>query len=141
MKTEIYLFIIIFSLAACKSGKKMTAQPDYTTVAETVTVKEEVQDTLILPVKQEEVKLTHGDDLMSCCIIVGSFVNESNAVRLRSELLENGFNYSCIMRNKEGMYRVSPVCFDNETQALNELYKIRNNWPSFQDAWLLRVKN
>lgn len=92
-------------------------------------------------IKQEEVVLTHGNDLMRYCVIVGSFVNEQNAINLRAKLMEMGFTNTSIMRNNEGMYRVSAVCDETEADAREELSQIRTGYSQFRDAWLLMVKD
>ena len=92
-------------------------------------------------IKQEEVVLTYGNDLMRYCVIVGSFVNEQNAINLRAKLMEMGFTNTSIMRNNEGMYRVSAVCDETEADAREELSQIRTGYSQFRDAWLLMVKD
>lgn len=144
MREIIYLSLMVLLLAACKSNKKIVGQPVYTAVIETVAVEEEVPDTVTPPVKpvvmkQEVVKLTHGTELMSYCIIVGSFINESFAVKLRNNLLSEGFGQTSILQNRQGMYRVSAACSDNEPQARTQLYRIRLMYNQFSDAWLLKT--
>ena len=136
MKIIIYLMVIMLALAGCKAKKSYTApvppeQPQ--AVVEEVVAEEQIT------VKQEDVKLTHGTDIMRYCIILGSFVNEQNAVGLRKSLIEMGFTKSSIMQNKEGMYRVSAACYDNDAQARAQLLEIRRQYAQFQDAWLLQV--
>ena len=72
-------------------------------------------------------------------IIVGSFKNEDYAVNLRSKLIKEGYQ-SIIMRNENGMNRVSIAGFDEEGPARAELLNIRENRPEFADAWLLITK-
>lgn len=137
MKITIYLLMIVLALAGCKSKKVYTSsvqQPVHQPVEEVVAQEEQVT------IKEEEVRLTHGTEMMHYCIILGSFINEQNAVDLRKSLIEKGFAKSSIMQNRQGMYRVSAVCYDDENQARTELLKIRRQYAQFHDAWLLITK-
>ena len=72
-------------------------------------------------------------------MIVGSFANVDNALKLREKL--NGMGYtSIIMKNDAGMSRVSIAGFDEEAPARTELMKVRERFPEFADAWLLISK-
>ena len=72
-------------------------------------------------------------------MIVGSFSNEDNALKLQAKL--NGMGYhSIIMKNSAGMSRVSIAGFDEEASAREELLKVREQYPEFADAWLLISK-
>lgn len=83
--------------------------------------------------------MTHGDVLKLYNVIVGSFANETNAINLRNKL--NGMGYtSIIMRNENGMNRVSIAGFDEEAPARAELLRIREQYPEYADAWLLISK-
>ncbi len=145
MKIYLCLLIIAVTLTCCKSRKGMvnsayvSTDPVEMAVVEK-TQKEEVVEAPVT-IKQEEVILTHGNDLMRYCVIVGSFINEQNAVNLRAKLAEMGFTNTSIMRNNEGMYRVSAVCDDTEADAREELSQIRTGYSQFRDAWLLMVKD
>lgn len=145
MKTLIYLFVVAMVFTGCKTNRGYTSSvqrnAETTPVEEVVTQEEE--ETVVeekVPVRSEEVKLTHGTEMMKYCVILGSFVNEQYAVDLRNNLMEMGFTKSCIMQNNQGMYRVAAVCFSNEAQARAELIKIRHQYSQYADAWLLITK-
>lgn len=147
IKVAFYVLMIIIGLAGCKAKKPIVVPSTYP-VAEAIEIQATVQDTITMDedtppevAKTEVVKLTHGNDMMRYCVILGSFIKEKNAVNLRSTLMNKGFVRSSIMQNNEGMYRVSAGCFNNDTQAKVELNRIRNAYPQFADAWLLQVKN
>ena len=46
--------------------------------------------------KEEKVTMTHGDVMKKYNVIVGSFSNEDNAIRLRNRLIGEGYNLSLI---------------------------------------------
>lgn len=138
MKTGFYLLLILLVLAGCRSNKAYTGVVKH--YPETAPVEEEVAMDESVTVKQEEVILTHGTEMMRYCIILGSFINEQNAVDLRETLIGMGYSGSCIMQNKQGMYRVAAECFDEEAPARTELLQIRHQYPQYKDAWLLMTK-
>ena len=136
-------FILIAALAAgCASKKNVYAVPfDDDDEVEVVTVEKRASETTTseepkVPTREEKVTMTHGDSMKQFNVIVGSFSNQDNAVRLRATLTGQG--YTCIiMKNEMGMSRVSIAGFDQEAPARTELLRIRGSYPEFQDAWLL----
>lgn len=142
MKATIFLIMTIFALAACTSKQKMTTPPapsvEQPQEAEPQQVVVDLEGTV--KVQEEEVTLTHGTEMMSYCVILGSFANDRNAVDFHNTLQNLGFVHGCIMQNKQGMNRVAAVCLDNEQTARVELLKIRQRYPQFKDAWLLKTE-
>ena len=134
----------------CGTNKRVYAPPFEEEETETVVVKENVQTTAQNPTKktentkpvvsrEENVTMTHGDVLKRYNVIVGSFSNVDNALKLQAKL--NGMGYhSIIMKNSAGMSRVSIAGFDEEASAREELLKVREQYPEFADAWLLISK-
>ena len=133
---------------SCGSKKKMLyveTEPVEVAVEENVQEEKVPEEVVVeeapVVVRQEKVTVTHGADLMRYCIIVGSFVNEQYAVNLRQKLAGMDFSNTSIMRNEQGMSRVSAVCYESEADARKELSRIRKQYPQFKDAWLLKTKN
>ena len=133
----------------CGSSKRVYAPPfeeeATTTVATTGTAAAQTQTAAQRPeerpvvTREEKVTMTHGDEMKRYNIIVGSFANEDNAVKLRARLVGEGY-HSIIMLNEKGMRRVSIAGFDEEAPARAELLRIREQRPEFADAWLLISK-
>ena len=148
MKTGVIILVLAFAITGCKSKEKMDYVSRESTIEQQpteVNVQETIRDTMVIEekpqaIKHEDVTLTQGADLMDYCIIVGSFMYKDNAVRLRTKLLNQGFYNSSIMRNSEGMYRVSIACDEDLADAKSDLSRIRGQFPAFRDAWLLSVK-
>ncbi|MDE6451039.1 MAG: SPOR domain-containing protein, partial [Odoribacter sp.] len=139
MKNGILTLLLIGALAACHSQREITEQQVTSVVA--VPVGTPVPDTIAAePVKKEAVVRTHGNELMHYCVIVGSFMYEQNALNLRNSLMCQGFSNTSVMRNQQGMYRVSAGCDDSWQTAWNEVCRIRRHYPQFQDAWVLEEK-
>ncbi|MEG0795199.1 MAG: SPOR domain-containing protein [Odoribacter sp.] len=146
MKTTLFLLMMSLSLATCRSQDKMMEREGmklYTRPVD-VTITETSNDTLTVvneshSVKQEKVTLVEGASLMRYCVIVGSFKYEQNAVKLKNQLQRDGFGNTSVMQNSEGMYRVSILCDEALPDALEDLKIIRERFPQYRDAWLLRV--
>jgi len=51
-----------------------------------------------------------------------------------------GFKESAILRNENGMYRVTTAPFNTHTDCWNEVFLIRKKYPQFADAWGLAVR-
>ena len=147
MKNGMLLLLLGVVLTACHSRREMTVRQQAEVVSFPVeSDQERVRDTAVAeevaePAKAEAVVKTHGDELLHYCVIVGSFVNEQNAVNLRNSLMRQGFSGTSVMRNDQGMYRVSDGCDDSWRDAWSEVCRIRNRYPEFRDAWLLEVKS
>ena len=148
MKNGMLLLLLGVVLTACHSRREMTVRQQAEVVSLPVesAQPERVRDTAVAeevaePAKAEAVVKTHGDELLHYCVIVGSFVNEQNAVNLRNSLMRQGFSGTSVMRNDQGMYRVSAGCDDSWRDAWSEVCRIRNRYPEFRDAWLLEVKS
>lgn len=121
-------------------------QNDATPPSVELNVQETIRDTLVVEVgdpglPEEQVSHMDGTALMQYCVIVGSFMYQQNAIHLRNDLMRQGFLGSSVMRNHEGMYRVSLLCSDNWDDAQRELERIRSRYTRFSDAWLLKTKN
>lgn len=144
MKVIIFLLIVVFTMACCKSKSKLHTTPvtviPETSRVDTLVVKENIREDVAVEIKQEAVQLKHGNMMQHYCIIVGSFISEERAINLRNSLIQMGFANTSIMQNAKGMFRVSAVCFENKTDALKELYRIRSRYSQFWDAWLLETQ-
>ncbi len=146
MKTTLCLWGIILILVCCKSRERLVEQKfDFTSRPVNTGVKEEVRDSLqgtawpVKMVKQETVTLTQGCQPLHYCVIVGSFAYPQNAVRLRNQLMQEGFQEASIYRNAAGMFRVSILCDDSYESAWQEVCHIRSEYPQYYDAWLLET--
>ena len=150
MRIIVSVILLAFITVSCGTNKRVYAPPFEEEETETVVVKENVQTTAQNPTKktentkpvvsrEENVTMTHGDVLKRYNVIVGSFSNVDNALKLQAEL--NGMGYhSIIMKNSAGMSRVRIAGFDEEASAREELLKVREQYPEFADAWLLISK-
>jgi cell division protein FtsN len=161
MKTIMLVILAAALTASCGSKRKMYADPfrddgeDVVVVVEnrtptrpvqtppttTTTTTQQTPPTQEAPIRvqQERVTVKYGTSTKRYHIVVGSFANEENAIRLRNKL--NGIGYiSIIMLNESNMNRVSIAGFDDEFAAREELRRVRYSYPEYQDAWLLVVQ-
>ena len=132
MRIIVSVILLAFITVSCGTNKRVYAPPFEEEETETVVVKENVQTTAQNPTKktentkpvvsrEENVTMTHGDVLKRYNVIVGSFSNVDNALKLQAKL--NGMGYrSIIMKNSAGMSRVSIAGFDGERHPLVRNY-------------------
>ena len=144
MRIIVSVILLAFITVSCGTNKRVYAPPfeeeeteNVQTTAQNPTKKTE--NTKPVVSREENVTMTHGDVLKRYNVIVGSFSNVDNALKLQAKL--NGMGYhSIIMKNSAGMSRVSIAGFDEEASAREELLKVREQYPEFADAWLLISK-
>lgn len=108
---------------------------------DTIVRSDSVQIDPVVPMKQEKVIDTAGDTLRKCYVIVGSFKSKQRAVTLKQKLVFMGFKDSTILRNEQGMYRVSASYFTTHASCWEEVFRIRKDYPQFRDAWGLTVES
>lgn len=72
-------------------------------------------------------------------VIIGSFRILDNAYNYKKQINEEGFK-SVILENENGLYRVSVIATNAETDARNEISRIRSNYSQHSDVWLLISK-
>lgn len=94
----------------------------------------------VAPIKEEKVVDIEGDSIRAYYVIVGSFKSKQRAENLRKRLEFMGFKESAILRNENGMYRVTTASFNTHTDCWNEVFLIRKKYPQFTDAWGLAVR-
>jgi cell division protein FtsN len=150
----IVLAILVAAIAtSCGSKKKMYADPFEEEEEAVVVVVDQAREKPVqvatqpqqtpqetpVRVQQEKVTVKHGTSTKRYHVIVGSFANEDNAIRLRARLNAAG-HASIIMQNASYMNRVSIAGFDDELSAREELRRVRYTYPEYQDAWLLVVQ-
>lgn len=114
--------------------------------AQTVTP---VSTTPVTPVEQEDntpvrtiaggVTVVNGEPLKAFSVVVGSFINQTNAESLMTTLRNRGYAARVVRTNETingqtGWYRVIASSFDSKAQAAQSKNTLRDSYP---DAWLL----
>lgn len=118
------------SYEAAKAKPTVYVIEEVTPVAKTETVAE--------PAPQKE-KLTtvSGPAVNDYSVVIGSFVNKTNATSLKERMEKQGYTPT-LAQNEKGMYRVILSTFDEYYWA--NMYKdevIKKFAPDFTDAWVL----
>lgn len=90
-------------------------------------------------VQKEEVIMDRDSLLKPYHVIVGSFKSKARAERLKSLLIKAGAEDSQVMLSEVGMYRVSCASYNTREEAWQEVYKIREEYPKYSDAWVLKA--
>lgn len=95
------------------------------------------------PIKEVEEKLVPvGDKAPSpqkYFVIIGSFKDPANAKEHQSAVRKDGFVPE-ILKNVEGLYRVSVMSTNDITAARNEVRRIWAKFPKYSDTWMLISK-
>lgn len=117
----------------------VTPAPTTTTVK---VVEEVAEDNTPVRTIQGGLSVIKGEPLRAYSVIVGSFMNQTNAEALYSKLNNEGYNARIVRTNETinghtGWYRVAASSYDQKNQASRD----RNNLQStYSGAWLLYNK-
>ena len=133
---------LFFGLGACKP--KQSAYKAAYDRAQEKTVDDQDDPIPVRPAPQstadatkERVQVISGSDLRKFSVVIGSFVNRTNAENLKKRMEADGFKV-VLVQNESGMYRVIVASFDEKYDAAQERNRIKVKYsPDFQDAWLL----
>ncbi len=154
-KIFVYAFAVILSVGftSCKSKqsayKAAYEKAKETTPSQAVEEVEAEQPVMITPsaktsgaaVQVEKVYAVESSDaanLKDYSVVVGSFINKTNANALMKEMKEKGYN-AFLAQNEKNMYRVIVASYPDKGQAAEARDMIKAKYaPRFQDAWLLQ---
>ena len=67
-------------------------------------------------------------------VVVGSFINRTNADNLLRQMQQNGYPDAVLGRNAKEMYRVIVAFYPEKIQAQDQVRTLRQKFP---DAWVL----
>ena len=127
--------------------------------SETVTVVPQQQETTVTPVVTTPVQepvvdntpvrtiaggltVLKGEPLNQYSVVVGSFMNQTNAEGLYTTLVNRGYSARLVRTNETinghtGWYRVAASSYDNKAYAVDSKNQLKGTYP---DAWLLLNK-
>ena len=88
------------------------------------------------PFQTEKVTAVDGRNLLQYSVVIGSFVNRTNAESLKNRMQAQGYS-PVVAQNEKGMYRVIVATFDSRAEATAQRNTIKSRYPEFYDAWLL----
>jgi Cell division protein len=148
------IFIFLLSLGACKSKEsaykaayekakeREMNEGNNEEIEEVVPVSKPKQTVTTEPVAFQKEKVTAVDEidtnrLRRYNVVVGSFINKTNATSLKERMERDGYNV-ILAQNERQMYRVIVASYDDRNSARKERNDIKTKYyPDFQDAWLL----
>ena len=153
MKSRFFLLglitIFALSLSACKS--KQSQYHKVYEQAQQRAIAEEKEETIEEMVPVEKPKPTLNDtfqvekvtsidgNVKEYSVVIGSFVNKTNATSLKERMEAQGYNVVLAQNDRE-MYRVIIATFDNKSDAIYERDRVKTKYaPEFNDAWLLQL--
>ena len=161
MKSKILLFGLVisflFSLNACKSKESayksayeaakerdMNETTSTTTTVEEVTPVQKAKPATTSSAVTQKEKVTAVDfsDMKTFSVVVGSFMNRTNASSLKESLESIGYK-AFLAQNERGMFRVIVATFDSKPEAAEQRDQIKARFypDRFQDAWILEQTN
>jgi cell division protein FtsN len=119
--------------AAYEAAKEKETQD--VTVSE-VTPVNKPKSTLSSDSQREKVTAIDGS-IRQYSVVIGSFLNKTNATALKEKMSLQGF-HAFLAQNEKGMYRVIVATYDEKSSAVTEKARIKDKYyPDFQDAWIL----
>ncbi len=137
------LLAVMLIVASCGASRKGLTDADQLPglgPVEVVAEEEAPPVTEPEPIREVEEKLVPVDDKPvdphRYFVIIGSFRYPDNARQHQTDIREDGFS-SEILRNEEGLYRVSVMATNDVSAARAEIMRIRNRFPKYNDTWLL----
>jgi len=155
MKTKFLLwgfaFTLLFTLNSCKS--KESAYKQVYERAQQRPIEDPAPVTVYKPApspspspsktqsnvnsRRESLTTIEGSGLKRFSIVVGSFIERSNASALKENMASQGYN-AILVQNRQEMYRVIVASYDDRQSAVKARDQLkRDYYPDFQDAWLL----
>jgi len=156
MKSRIYLLwslalALLLSFNSCKpkesaykaayeAAKAREIQNDFPVEEVTPIARPTYDYSSTEPVQKEKVTVVDGAGIKQFNVVVGSFLNKTNAESLKGQMNNQGFT-SFLAQNERGMYRVIVATFSDKAAAAAERNRIKDKfYPKFQDAWILDVQ-
>ncbi|MDR0681043.1 MAG: SPOR domain-containing protein [Dysgonamonadaceae bacterium] len=149
MNSKFYLFglvfVLLFSLSACKAKHSAYSQVYETAIARPI-VEQEPAPAVSVPktkpadtavFQKEKVKPVDGNKLHQYSVVIGSFLNQTNAKSLKEHMETEGY-HPVLAQNEKGNYRVIIATFNERSEAVVKREEIKEKYaPRFNDAWLL----
>jgi len=155
MKSKIYLLwsfalVFLFFFSSCKpkesaykaayEAAKARDIQDNPVVDEVTPITKPVDDyysSSTDAVQKEKITIVDGSGIQQFSVVIGSFLNKTNAVSLKNRMANQGFS-PILAQNSMGMYRVIVSTFGDKASAAAERARIKDRYyPDFQDAWIL----
>ena len=158
MKSKIWLFglalTLLFSFGACKSkesaykaayekAKEKEMEDDknvseITPISKPATTADSYSSATV---QKEKVTTIDGAGLKQFSVVIGSFMNKTNATSLKERMQQQGYSVT-IAQNERQMYRVIVATFDDKANAARERDAVKAKYnPDFQDSWLLELQH
>lgn len=115
-----------------QTNTEQAVQPDVTVNRSTTTSQIAVRKEKITPVTASD-----ASGLRRFSVVIGSFVNQTNASSLKESMEKDGYRV-ILAQNEKQMYRVIVASFDSKDDAASERDRIKTKYtPRFDDIWLL----
>ena len=137
-----FAFALLFTLGSCKSKesayKTVYERAQERPVEEPAPVyKPAPAPVTNVAVRKEKITAVDGSGLRRFSVVIGSFINKTNASSLKEIMQSQGYP-AVLVQNQQDMYRVVVESFDDRASAATARDALkRQYYPDFQDAWIL----
>jgi len=84
----------------------------------------------------EKITATDGREIKQYSVVVGSFINKTNAESLKKRMQADGYS-PVLAQNATGMYRVIAATFDDKSDAYAGRDAVRERYPELNNILLL----
>jgi cell division protein FtsN len=149
MKSKICLWglalVFVFTFDSCKPKESAykaayeaakAREMQENNVEEVIPVEKPTANSAV-SVQKEKVTAVDGAGMKQFNVVIGSFLNKTNAVSLKERMEKQGFR-SLLAQNEQGMYRVIIATFSDKSSAVTERNRVKEKYyPEFQDSWIL----
>lgn len=146
MKIILITLILSLSFSGCKSKKEVEMLYDSKPMPVEVDDEpyaEEIANEVVC-VKEERIVYAENSEPIekneNYFIIMGSFKILNNAIKFQEGLSVEGFEPE-ILRNENGLFRVSIQSFKEYADARKKVLYIRKEYPKYNDVWLLKKQS
>ena len=149
MTTKNYLLwglalTLLFSLDSCKPKESAYQQAyaaakarEIDTQVDEVTPVSKPANVSNDAAQKEKVTVIGGAGIQRFSVVIGSFINRTNAESLKERMVKQGY-VAFLAQNERGMFRVIVATYNERANAAAERDRVKNKYyPEFQDAWLL----
>ena len=127
----------------CKSNKEA-----YNAAYERAKAKQEAQQTTA-PAQKETIEVVEKSDVKEASesiqiiagvangtygVVIGSFINRTNAENLQKRMIDEGLPQTVLAQNEKLMFRVIVAFYNNKPDAQEMVKNLKSKFP---DAWIL----
>lgn len=137
------IIVIAVFLSSCSVARKQLRNHSGVVKTNNEIIYESAEERDKAPIREVEEKVVYvggaAQNPGRYHVIIGSFRYIENAKKHQAIISNDGFS-SEILRNENGLYRVTVLSTADINEARQEIHRIRSYFMRYNDTWLLIVK-